>query len=1410
MEIYKRIMSILLCAVLLAVLLPCALPVYGEISTQLADEADADTCVMLQAGNLPGYYVKDIMGVPTPDFNTVKIVQYSQDDDCAKWKLVPGLAAPEGEDGYVSFESVNFPGYYLRRIDGNGNQMILSELATASNPEEFKKRATFLKEEGIFPKTSETTYSFSLLGSSPKRYIRHARSVIYVDPYEDDEGNISEGTQKDATFYLHESVENDVVVSKLEAAHYSTAQYLRHLGIPLKLTHQVKIAVWDGRYNTDWDDNGQWRIVRGLAAGENDTQDYVSFESKIRPGCYLKKAYNGDYVEVESLQEAIDSGNEDEFKRNATFLREDALINPNTLTNKEIQELSMPLIPEEWHSYSLYRRSEEEPKLYLRHSNYGMYVQSAAGWDNGGKGTAIFRENADHRVVISKETLANEDIESIVIKDSDGNVVQPGQRFPAETKLYVTTIPKEGYAVTRILVRCESSVPDCGYAEMVNGGYAILPHTDTAFTVYTEHFVPTPEAFVHPGVAVNREWLENMKTHIRAGDKMWVDEFNLLKSLGHASKTPRILWQTGGSEFGDGYLDLDNGERGQVVWDATTAYVQALMWYITGEEVYRENALGILDRYAKTNSMLVYVNDDRIRVSLAVVKFVVAAEILRYSEFDGSEDCKWQDKHTEGFTKYLNLMRSRYDRYWHYMNQHNFCVAATAAAAIFRNDLELYNKAIQRITTNPERCENGALCDRNALGNGRCYTHANSGDIISQIREVTVNQLTGEEVEPNLQLIELGRDIGHAYCDVGYFSYLAYTALIQGTKVNNDSSSVAYGVVSNADDAVNLFEFAGHRILKGANYIVKYTLGYDTLYVPSLVGGDYRNPTIFKQISDERGGPKNEYWNRFDAVCTGIYNYYRYYDEGRAAVKSGEVSEEDMKYLEQAVIRLHPESLDAANFIGFGTLLYSGVDPEDSDTISEKEYPALQNATVDAANPDEVFADDGYLYTGGSYNTYVQFDMSKIDEAELGALTTLGLEVRHSDKDPGQNVMIDFKLYTGDWEQNTATYNSLRSLTEITNIKPPKSQYLRINSFNSRHLLQDVISDLKANDKYKNAKITFRLRQTGEEAATETNKADCAKVLSISGTDNSHARPRLVTHKIINSNEVPPPDESGYEQPGERLFTQKTNFKDFGYVVSDNKGTDLNSLRLTKISNTENDVLLGYLPTCSTAVYYLGEGDLTDLKKVYYWVGHERERDITLYYTRVDDDYLKMEKLDFALNEGVAEDSFAVKRYYSSRAKLDEFIEKISGNVLATGKTSNNRWNCNTKYELTVSDNVPKGRYKVFMVTMSGDQAYVQFKYKNDWDISFNKSAKTVNISAAEGEEPLENDELTVYAAVHEKGNGRLKDIRVKKLSVVQGNGIYTMDFSDLSAFGSDDVVRVFLWNENQIPEGVKSYTVQP
>ncbi|WP_440105163.1 glycoside hydrolase family 43 protein [Streptosporangium sp. H16] len=99
----------------------------------------------------------------------------------AQFRLVPGLA---NGSGYVSFASVNYPGYYLRHY---GYDFVLApDDGTAT----FAADATFRQVAGLANAswTSFQSYNF------PDRYIRHYDYLLRLDPINDAQG------RGDATF----------------------------------------------------------------------------------------------------------------------------------------------------------------------------------------------------------------------------------------------------------------------------------------------------------------------------------------------------------------------------------------------------------------------------------------------------------------------------------------------------------------------------------------------------------------------------------------------------------------------------------------------------------------------------------------------------------------------------------------------------------------------------------------------------------------------------------------------------------------------------------------------------------------------------------------------------------------------------------------------------------------------------------------------------------------------------------------------------------------------------------------------------------------------------------------------------------------------------------------------------------
>lgn len=405
--------------------------------------------------------------------------------------------------------------------------------------------------------------------------------------------------------------------------------------------------------------------------------------------------------------------------------------------------------------------------------------------------------------------------------------------------------------------------------------------------------------FTHPGIGMTKAMLDNMRNHVRAADEPWASAFVKFSGYGKSSKTPVIRVSTSNND----YMNIPGGGNGSLgltiiknmEQDADTSFAQMIMWYITGDETYRQNAIRIIRDWSQCQS-IGSIFDEQIRVSLAVYKFSFTADLLRSSDTPTSSH-KWTSSDTTNFIHFLDLMESKYDRFSHFMNQHTFCVMGTMGSAIFRNDHGDYKNAIKRTTTNPE------------LGSSYDYTvpdnpHNRGGSIVDQIRAVTTDVSTGQTVPENIQLMEMGRDQPHSYADIGGLSTLAMTAYAQGTKVDPTS-----GLYSTSSNSVNIFNFKNNRLLYGANYLSKYNLGNDVTYIPAYAsqtstGQIYSSPTTF-----DRG--------RIDPGLGIVYSYYRYIEQKRDMDTN-----ENSKYLAQAFTKIYPEG-QSQDFFGDSVLFYT-------------------------------------------------------------------------------------------------------------------------------------------------------------------------------------------------------------------------------------------------------------------------------------------------------------------------------------------------------------------------------------------------------------------------------------------------------------------------------------------------------
>lgn len=361
--------------------------------------------------------------------------------------------------------------------------------------------------------------------------------------------------------------------------------------------------------------------------------------------------------------------------------------------------------------------------------------------------------------------------------------------------------------------------------------------------------------FTHPGVGVTKAILENMREQVMAGNEPWYSYYAAMTKSPYASRTFTSSNQTDPADpTKPRSLDFSSqGYNSRFIADGLRAYTQALMYYTTGDEVYRYNAMRLIRTWSRLDpAQYSYFTDAHIHTGIPLNRMVTAAEILRYSNSEGLDpDLLWTDADTANFTN--NLIHPVIDTFQHhngyFMNQHLYPLLGAMAGYIFTDNTDRYKEGVEWFTVN-----------KTALDQGQ------NGSIKQLFRLVTEDAVTGEKLEtPRVQHVEMGRDQAHGAGDITNAEILGRLLDAQGTRVDPED-----GTYSTADDAVNVYEFLGNRILKASDYFARYMLGYDTPWTPVVARYDADGkPVIYKVLS-------GAYRGRIGGNVYGQYYYYKY------------------------------------------------------------------------------------------------------------------------------------------------------------------------------------------------------------------------------------------------------------------------------------------------------------------------------------------------------------------------------------------------------------------------------------------------------------------------------------------------------------------------------------------------------
>ncbi len=267
------------------------------------------------------------------------------------------------------------------------------------------------------------------------------------------------------------------------------------------------------------------------------------------------------------------------------------------------------------------------------------------------------------------------------------------------------------------------------------------------------------QKFIHPGVHQTKEDLEYMKSQVLKGEQPWKNAFDSLKVHTNLDFEVRAFTHVLRGPYGRpniGGDDLSKGSR--------LAYNCALLWYVTGEKVYAEKAIEVLNKWSGVVWDFDY-NDAKLLAAWTGHELCNAAEILRYT------DSGWKKEDQDVFTNMLMTVYYPLIRYYFPKANGNWdgaIIHSILAIAVFTDNREMFENGINHFLYGPV--------------NGSIFKY----------------------IWPSGQCQETMRDQGHVQLGLGEFAGAARVAYTQN---------------------VDLFSIADNRIALGFEYTASFILG---------------------------------------------------------------------------------------------------------------------------------------------------------------------------------------------------------------------------------------------------------------------------------------------------------------------------------------------------------------------------------------------------------------------------------------------------------------------------------------------------------------------------------------------------------------------------------------------------------
>jgi hypothetical protein len=312
--------------------------------------------------------------------------------------------------------------------------------------------------------------------------------------------------------------------------------------------------------------------------------------------------------------------------------------------------------------------------------------------------------------------------------------------------------------------------------------------------------LPADTSFVHPGLLHSRADLNFIKQKVAAGEEPWKSGFEKLK----------INWQSQADWKLRGPFELvvrdpqNSLHNSEMALDGNAAYQNALMWCITGEELYAKKSIEILNAWSATLKKMDG-RDVQLGAGLNGFKFVNAAELIRatYPQWSAAEIEQCQAMLRSAVYPPIKDFATFANGNWD-----GACIKTMMAIGVFCDDHEMFNRAVE-------------------------YYYHGSGN----------GALMHYVINPIGQCQESGRDQSHAQLGLGQLAEACEIGWHQGLDL--------YGAHNN-------------RLLAGFEYTAKYLLGNDVPFEPAVDTTGKYHAKIIATRARQRFRPIYEMvWNHY-------------------------------------------------------------------------------------------------------------------------------------------------------------------------------------------------------------------------------------------------------------------------------------------------------------------------------------------------------------------------------------------------------------------------------------------------------------------------------------------------------------------------------------------------------------------